>query len=165
MSSENSRDQLINGYRYVETGLNNERIKNWTSLETENEKRGALAAMVFYGACVRECMSQGIDEPVQAHWVALALLSALEENDFEKVLYYMIGHPLPTEVQAGINHYKESMQSEVSEAVRMIDNLKIEIDLGGVKVIVGSDGITDDSFDDDLIDEDDENDFGNDDNN
>ncbi len=77
----------------------------------------------------------------------------------------MIGHPLPTEVQAGINHYKESMQSEVSEAVRMIDNLKIEIDLGGVKVIVGSDGITDDSFDDDLIDEDDENDFGNDDNN
>jgi len=88
MSSENSRDQLINGYRYVETGLNNERIKNWTSLETENEKRGALAAMVFYGACVRECMSQGIDEPVQAHWVALALLSALEENDFEKVLYY-----------------------------------------------------------------------------
>jgi len=88
MSSENSRDQLINGYRYVETDLNNERIKNWTSLETENEKRGALAAMVFYGACVRECMSQGIDEPVQAHWVALALLSALEENDFEKVLYY-----------------------------------------------------------------------------
>jgi len=158
--SENSREQLINGYHYVEAGLNNERIKNWTSLETENEKRGALAAMTFYGACIRECMSQGINEPIQAHWVALALLSVFEDNNIEKVLYYMIGQSLPPEVQTGIKHYKENMQAEASAAIKMIDNLKVEIDLGGIKVVVGSDGITDDSFDDDLVEDDDfDNDF------
>ncbi|MBI5838496.1 MAG: hypothetical protein HZB19_00205 [Chloroflexi bacterium] len=127
MSSENVREQLINGYMRTLKGLNGERIKDWASSEIENENRGALAAVVFYGACVRECMTRGVHDPVQAHWVALGALSLFEDEDFENVLYYMIGKPLPTKVADVVEYYKQNLQADAVNALNMLNNVKFEI--------------------------------------
>lgn len=127
MSAENAREQLINGYMRAQKGLNGERIKNWASSENENENRGALAAMVFYGASVRECMTRGIHDPIQAHWVALAVLSMHEDDDFENILYYMVGKPLPVKVIEIIEHYKQNLQADVVNALNTLNNIKFGI--------------------------------------
>jgi hypothetical protein len=121
MHPENSREQLIIGFRKALSGLENEKIKGWVEFETTNENRGALAALIFYGACVRECMTRGIDDPMQAHLIAVVTLSLFEENDFDSVMYYMIGKPLPSRTIEFIEHYKTQLQADVTEGINLMN--------------------------------------------
>lgn len=125
MSPENVREQLLTGYRNILRGVDDERIENWASSEIENINRGALAAMVFYGACVRESMTRGIQDPIQAHWVAHSALSLFEEDDFDSVLYYMIGKPLPPKVTEIIEYYKINHQADATNALNLLNNMKV----------------------------------------
>ena len=127
MSSEHVREELLSGFLKVEKGLNGERIKNWVSSELENENRGALAAMVFYGACLREIITRGVDDPVQAHLVAVAILSLFGEEDFERVLYYLVGKSLPTKVGEMIDYYKQNLQADTVNSLNTLKNIQVEI--------------------------------------
>ena len=127
MSSERVRDELLNGFLKAEKGLNGGRIKNWVSSELENENRGALAAMVFYGACLREIITRGVDDPVQAHLVAVAILSLFGEEDFERVLYYLVGKSLPTKVGEMIDYYKQNLQADTVNSLNTLKNIQVEI--------------------------------------
>jgi hypothetical protein len=110
MSNGNTREQLINGFKKALLGLGNGRIKGWVSSELENENRGALAAFVFYGACIRECMSRKIGDPLQAHWVALGVLDSFEDDGYDEAFTYIVGKPLPESVSKVIEYYKENLQ-------------------------------------------------------
>ena len=127
MSSEHVREELLSGFLKVEKGLNGERIKNWVSSELENENRGALAAIVFYGACLREIITRGVDDPVQAHLVAVAILSLFGEEDFERVLYYLVGKSLPTKVGEMIDYYKQNLQADTVNSLNTLKNIQVEI--------------------------------------
>jgi hypothetical protein len=121
MHPESSREQLITGFRKALSGLENEKIKGWVEFETTNKNRGALAALIFYGACVRESMARGIDDPMQAHLIAVVTLSLFEENDFDSVMYYMIGKPLPSRTIEFIEHYKTRLQADVTEGINSMN--------------------------------------------
>jgi hypothetical protein len=138
MSNGDVREQLINGFQKAQLGLDKERIKSWVSSELENENRGALAAFVFYGACIRECMTRKIDDPIQAHWIALGVLASFEDNDYDEVFTYMIGRPLPERVSKVIEYYKENLQTAASDVLKMINNLEVNIT------------VSDNDFDDDI---------------
>ena len=140
MSNGNIREQLISGFQRAQLGLDKERIKSWVSSELENENRGALAAFVFYGACIRECMTRKIDDPIQAHWIALGVLASFEDDDYDEVFTYMIGKPLPERVSKVIEHYKENLQAAASDVLNMINNLEINVTVNGERL--------DDDFDD-----------------
>lgn len=145
MTNGNAREQLINGFLKAQLGLDKERIKGWVSAELENENRGALAAFVFYSACIRECMTQKIDDPIQAHWVALGILASYEDGNYNDVFHYMVGGPLPERIPKGIEHYKDNLQEATLDALKMINNLEIHVSFGDERL--------DDDFDDDEVDE------------
>jgi len=127
MTSENVREQLALGYIKARMGLNEGRIEDLFESEAENESRGALAAIVFYGACVRESMSRGVDDPIQAHTFATIALEFFEENDFESVIHYLVGKPLSSRVMDMVEFYKANFQSDMANMLSMVDNLKIEM--------------------------------------
>lgn len=128
MSPENVREQLLTGYRNILRGVDEERLEGWASSEIENVNRGALAAIAFYGACIRESMTRGVQDPIQAHWVALSVLSLFEEDDFDSVLYYMVGKPLPPKVGEVIEYYKTNHQADATNALNMLNNMEINFD-------------------------------------
>lgn len=128
MSPENVREQLLTGYQNILRGVDEERLEGWASSEIENVNRGALAAITFYGACVRESMTRGVQDPIQAHWIALSALSLFEEDDFDSVLYYMIGKPLPPKVVEIIEHYKTNLQADATNALNMLNTIEISFD-------------------------------------
>ena len=130
MSNGNVRDQLINGFRKAQIGLGKERIKSWVSSELENENRGALAAFVFYGACIRECMTRKIDDPIQAHWIALGVLASFEDDNYSEVFNYMVGGILPERVPKVIEYYKDNLQAAAADTLNLINNLEINIATG-----------------------------------
>lgn len=156
MSNENIRDQLINGFQKAQLGLDKERIKNWVSSEIENENRGALAAIVFYSAIIRECMIRKIDDPIQVHWIALGVLSSIEDNGYGDVFNYMIGGSLPEHVSKFIEYYKENLQAATSDAIKMINNLEINVTVGGDRLDEDFDDEFNEEFDIDSDDEDDD---------
>jgi hypothetical protein len=124
-----TRKQIMIGYTKTQEAINVGRLKDWTSLDTENENKGALAAVTFYGACVRECMSQGIDNSYHVHMLAGILISLIEDDGIEDVLLFMIGRPLSPKLTKIINlaivKYKEDYQSVIDEFLSMVNNIKI----------------------------------------
>ena len=64
-------------------------------------------------------MARGLTDPLQAHWLALSIISLYADNDFQDVLYYMIGKPLqPREIEV-IEYYKANLQKETSNALKI----------------------------------------------
>jgi hypothetical protein len=121
--AEDVREELALGYKKGFTELNESRMEHWAEPELENVSRGELAAIVFYGACVRECMSRGIDDPMQAHLVALGALAVFEEDDFDSVVYYLVGKPLPSRVTDVIEYYKTNLQSDLIKTMGMANDM------------------------------------------
>ena len=70
-------------------------------------------------------MTRGVQDPIQAHWVALSVLSLFEEDDFDSVLYYMVGKPLPPKVVEVIEYYKKNLQADATNALNLPNNIAI----------------------------------------
>lgn len=157
MSTGNIREQLINGFQKAQLGLDKERIKNWVSSELENENRGALAAIVFYSAIIRECMIRKIDDPIQVHWIARAVLSSIEGNEYGDVFNYMVGGSLPEYVSKIIENYKENLLAATSDAINMINNLELNVTLNGERLGEDFDDEFSEEFDLDFDEEEDNN--------
>lgn len=129
MVSENVRQQWLIGYKKTLAGLNEGRF-NGAIFTSENESIGSLAAIVFYGACIRETLNSGVDDPNQANLLTLAILELFEEDDFESVIGYLAGKPLPSRITDMIEHYKAKLQSDVSNAMKMIDDIEFKVGFG-----------------------------------
>lgn len=125
-----TRKQIMIGYTKTQEAINNGRLKNWTSLDSEDENKGSLAAMMFYGACIRECMSRGIDNSYHVHMMASILISLIEDDEIEDVLLFMIGKPMSPKlleiIRVSMERYKEDYQSVIDQFLSMIDNVKFE---------------------------------------
>jgi hypothetical protein len=148
------RKQIMNGYTKTQEAICNGRLRNWVDSDSENENKGALAAMTFYGACIRECMSRGLDNSFHVHMLSSILVSLIEDDELDDVLLFIVGKPLSPKllemIKTALELYKVDYQSVIDQFL----NIKIEVEFGDEQEEIGFGGDEDDEDtddDDDII--------------